>query len=449
MGDLALPAIGLQAADALGRGNSGSTREYEGQTKGWKVALSQGRLNAILGLASGIVLRDGADFDQQPDLLNCKNGVVELCTGELRPHDPALLFTKVAGADYVPGLIHGDWMKALAALPPEVADWMQIRVGQAATGHTPEDDIIPICQGSGKNGKSTLFTGVARALGDFYTLVSDRVLLANPGDHPTELMDLRGARFALIEETPEARKLDVQRMKKITGTAEITARRISQNPVTFTATHSLFVTSNHRPMVDQTDGGTWRRLALVRFPFTFRGQDADPGLRDRIKRNMNVRRAVLAWIVEGAKRWYANEQVIPSQPQQVAEDTAEWRSGSDLVLGYWQDRLTPDPGSHVMATDLYNDFTEWLERRNQREWADRTFAERFEEHEQTQEADVEKKRVRGPRDGLSRRSPGLITTVEDRYMAWLGLRFRTPADVQEQPSGQGGQALLALENLKR
>jgi DNA-directed RNA polymerase specialized sigma24 family protein len=135
------------------------------------------------------------------------------------------------------------------------------------------------------------------------------VLLANPGDHPTELMDLRGARFALIEETPEARKLDVQRMKKITGTAEITARRIAQNPVTFTATHSLFVTSNHRPMVDQTDGGTWRRLALVRFPFTFRGQSADPGLRDRIKRNMNVRRAVLAWIVEGAMRPNRNSAV--------------------------------------------------------------------------------------------------------------------------------------------
>jgi putative DNA primase/helicase len=228
-------------------------------------------------------------------------------------------------------------------------------------------------------------------------------------------------------------------MKKITGTTEITARYIAQNSVTFPATHSQFVTSNHRPMVDQTDHGTWRRLALVRFPFTFSGSAADPNLRDRIKRNTTVRQAVLAWIVEGAMRWYALGQATPEAPQQVLDDTDDWRSGSDLVLAYWRDRLTADRDSHVLATDLYADFSEWLQARGQREWADRTFVERFGEHEETERVAIERRRIR-PRGGLSRRSRHLQTAVEGQYTAWLGVRFRTPADVQEQPAVQGVQA---------
>jgi phage/plasmid-associated DNA primase len=197
-----------RVADALTRGEQSEARTLESEAKNWRSVCARSRLTAISALAAGILLEDGAEFDQQPDLLTVQNGVVDLRTGNLQPHDPDLLFTKVAGAEYVPGARHWDWGKALKALPPEVGDWMQVRIGQAATGHAPDDDIIPICQGGGKNGKSTLFTGVARALGDFHTMVSDRVLLANPGDHPTEMMELRGARFALIEETPEARKLD-------------------------------------------------------------------------------------------------------------------------------------------------------------------------------------------------------------------------------------------------
>ena len=84
----------------------------------------------------------------------------------------------------------------------------------------------------------------------------ERVLIANPSDHPTELMTLRGARFALIEETPEARHLSVKRLKDTVGTPTMTARLIGKNNVTWEATHSLFLTTNYTPRVDETDHGT-------------------------------------------------------------------------------------------------------------------------------------------------------------------------------------------------
>ena len=57
-------------------------------------------------------------FDGHPDLLNVRNGVVNLRDGTLRPHDPYLMLTKVTMVDYVAGATHPDWQQALAAYPP-------------------------------------------------------------------------------------------------------------------------------------------------------------------------------------------------------------------------------------------------------------------------------------------------------------------------------------------
>jgi hypothetical protein len=45
-------------------------------------------------------------------------------------------------------------------------------------------------------------------------------------------MDLKGARY-VMEETPEARRLNVARLKKTIGTPEFPARRLYKDPVVF------------------------------------------------------------------------------------------------------------------------------------------------------------------------------------------------------------------------
>ena len=105
--------------------------------------LSAGAIRAAADLAKGQLLIDGAEFDQQTDLLNVANGVINLRTGERRPHDPRLLFTKCAPTNYRPGAKHPDWDLALAALPDDVAEWIALRFGQAVTGHPTPDDMLP------------------------------------------------------------------------------------------------------------------------------------------------------------------------------------------------------------------------------------------------------------------------------------------------------------------
>ncbi len=79
----------------------------------------------------------------------------------------------------------------------------------------------------------------------------------------------------------------------------------------------MFITTNYLPRVDEFDWETWRRLAMVDFPFRYRkpheeletptDRAGDPGLRHRLRQGGGGRgrqEAVLAWLVEGAKQWY-------------------------------------------------------------------------------------------------------------------------------------------------
>lgn len=414
---------------------------------GWRAMLSASRERAVLGLARGIVERDAAAFDAQPDLLNTPSGVIDMETGDVLPHDPDLLMIKITGAQYRPGADHPDWDQALRALPDEVRDYLQVRLGQAITGHMTPDDILVVMHGGGDNGKSTLAEVNAAAVGDYFLMVSDRALMANPDAHPTELMDFKGARYAVLEETPEARRLNTQRLKRTIGTPRITARHIRQDSVTFPATHSLFINTNHKPNVEESDHGTWRRLALVTFPYRFRkpyealetpnDRHGDSGLRDRCKTNPEVWAAALAWMVDGARKWYAADKVMPEPPAVVLRDTRAWRGESDQVMAYINERIVFDPDRHVLSVELLDDFNAWLKMHGHVPWSDKTFIARLDGHDEVGAHKIERKKIRA-RNGLSR--PPVRGGDWDRktyaaatasvYAAWLGLRFAEDGDLE-------------------
>jgi putative DNA primase/helicase len=81
-------------------------------------------VSGALTLASteaGIVVTPD-DLDADPFLLNCTNGTLDLRTGELRPHDPADLITKMTNAAYDPGAAGAEFRAFLA-----VADQPRVR----------------------------------------------------------------------------------------------------------------------------------------------------------------------------------------------------------------------------------------------------------------------------------------------------------------------------------
>ena len=429
-----------RAVQRLERAKTDEERKTGEQVVGsWRGTLGKSRITAITTLAQGIatILTGPADLDAHPDLLNVGNGVVDLRTGLLSDHDPGLLLSLHTPVAYRPDATHPDWDAALAAVPADVRGWLQLRYGQGITGHMTPDDLLVVQDGGGENGKTTYAVAVRGALGDYYVAISHRALLGDPSQHPTELMSFRGARVALLEELPEERRLSVVRLKALIGTPTMKARLIRQDEVEWAASHTLFLNTNHLPVVDETDHGTWRRLARLRFPYVFRKpgepltnpQDrrGDPNLRQRLQEGRHGQHeAVLAWLVAGAVAWYAADRIMPPLPPRVVADTREWRGKSDLLLAYAAERLIFDLTAHVLAVELLADFNTWLTAHGHHEWSDRTLAGRLEEHGEFIAHNVTKKHIRA-NENLFRRTP-TISPPPGQYKAWLGVRFRQSHD---------------------
>lgn len=407
--------------------------------------LSASKIRAISYIVE-LRLTTDDQFDKHPHLLNVANGVVDLRTGVLGPHDPALMLTTLCPTNYLPDAKHPDWDHALEAVPDDAVDWMQVRFGQGITGHPPPDDKLLILNGGGANGKSCLIDGVRCCLGsDYVVVMPDRVLLARPGDHPTEMMSLRGARLALMEELPEGGHLNAKRVKDILGVGKITARYCGKDSVWWTPTHTPVVTSNYMPRVDESDTGTWRRLLMLTFPYTYLppgtppkapyDREGDPGLRERLRQGGEGRHeAVLAWLVEGAVRCYQDGQRMPDDPQSVQQATQRWRGNADLLLRYIRDRLVFDTEAQVMATELFEDFRQWLSASGHTPWSDQTFSARFSQHGEVLGNQVDHKRARqSDKIRLSRppRERELFPVVAEppaQFKAWVGVRFKTATD---------------------
>lgn len=433
------------------------------EVEGWRGLLSANRARTVLSLARGIVERKAADFDADPDLLNTPSGIVHLPSGDLMPHDPEALMTKITSGSYRPGFTHPDWDRALEVLPPDVMEWFAIRVGQSITGHTTPDGVVPIMKGGGENGKGLLMTdGVLPAFGGYAAPASPKLFASAKNEHSTERAELRGQRLVIAEELTEGKSIDVTSLKQIADVGEITARKTHKDNMRFTASHSIFATTNYTPVISETDHGTWRRLALVVFPYTFvkpgvpirdpeHERRGDPTLKARIKGNKDGQHdAAVTWAVEGARRWYENMDAIeravtageetPASvllpPPAVAEATLAWRKEADRILGFWEECLVVDPTAIVLASEVTEVFNEWLTANGHAPWAKETFRPRFADHATTKanRAVFKRKAHSGP---LAAHVHRRVSTnpfaaapkaLPARIDAWAGFRFRTDGD---------------------
>lgn len=392
--------------------------------------LGKPKIRAIAELLRGLLEIDPAEFDMHHDLLNTTNGTIHLPTGTLRPHNPADLLTKTTNAPYRPGYTHPDWTMALAALPVEVHAWLQVRVGQSVTGYPPTDDKMLFHQGGGSNGKSAVLNGCMATLGGYASIIPEKVLLASPGEHTTELTTLKGVRFAVIEELPEG-PLNAKRIKDTVGTPLMTARRIRQDSITWEATHGLHISTNPTPRVRDTDWAVWRRMVLLQYPYTFISPDkepqhpseriGDPGLRDRLRTDPEVQAAILAWMVAGAVAWYAAGKTMPPEPEAVTAATTAWRDGQDLIGTWFAEHIEFDATAVISSKELLEDFTSWATGTGHAPWSDQTFTERFAKHPSIEGKDVKKVRRTNP-SNLSRRMD--LTPMQfGKVTVWTGLKF--------------------------
>ncbi len=311
----------------------------------------------------------GQEWDADPWLLGCPNGVIDLKTGMFRPGRQS---------DYIKTICPTPWMGIDAPAPTwerfiseifagkkELAAYIRRLLGYSITGVTCED-IFPIFWGKGRNGKGTMLETLQFVLGPMAKPVKSELLLdqtkIRPSNTPDpDLMSLRGLRIAWASETSEGRKLSEGKAKFLAGSDTITARPLyGKREIYFRPTHNVFLLTNHKPKADPNDYALWDRIHLVPFTMSFidnpgsaTERKKDPDLKARLLAEAS---GILAWLVRGCLEWQ-KERLSP--PEIVRKATAEYREGEDDIGKFIGECCLVDGRVRVKAGKLYEAYEAW------------------------------------------------------------------------------------------
>lgn len=393
-------------------------------------------LRAILTHIEAYVSVPASAFDADPALVCTPTGVVDLRTGELRPHDARYRMMQQTAAPYVPGATHEAWTKALEALDVTERAWLQRWIGCGLTGYQPDDNgaATPILTGGGSNGKSVIMTGIARAFGGYAHMGAHALLTPDGGkDLLRAAACLRGVRLCYVEELPDG-ILNGNAVKQMSATPTVKGEFKFRDEFEFTATHSLMVSANVMPRLDEGTDAVVRRLAVLPFRYRYvpnptrRGDKlADAGLL-RALETREAQAAILAWAVDGARAYFAaGQHVLPAtEDMQAAKDS--WLGNIDTLAGFFTDMLVADEDAMIPWTHLYAAFADWQRENGGKAWNKATFKNRVVSHRLFADMTDGKLRTTGMSlygDGIG---GGPATPTGGRVAGLRGVRFRRPSD---------------------
>ena len=313
------------------------------------------------------------DLDADPFALNTPAGIVDLRTGVLHPSDPAAFCTKVTavGACDDGAELWRGFLDTICCGDAGLVDYLQTVAGMAALGQVFTETLL-LATGDGGNGKSTFFNTLARVLGDYATSVRPALLLTGNANNGAELAALRGVRLALAAETEEGQRLDGAAVKGLVSTDRVAANPKYKDPFSFTPSHTLVLYTNFLPRVGSSDRGTWSRLTVL--PFNAHLRDTAGERKDYAEILFTqAGGAVLAWMIEGARRFIANGYKL-TPPTVVREALADYRKSNDWLGAFMEECCDLGENFAASSKELYQRYTAYCQvsgdyRRDSRDFA--------------------------------------------------------------------------------
>lgn len=311
---------------------------------------------------SGKLNAEEKDFNAHPMLLNAPNGVVNLATGQLEPHDPSLLLSLRTRVEFDAAARAPRWLRFLEEVVPdlEMRNYLQRIVGYTITGSTDEQAMF-VHHGVTKNGKSVFLKVMEAMLGDYSQVVPPTTLLTKRNEqHPAEIARMKGKRMLQMSETPNGARLDEALIKRLTGQESISGRLMNENWSEFRIDGKIHLVTNHLPHIG-SDPATHRRLHTFNWSVTVPEDRRDAGLADRMIANELP--GVLNWAVQGALEWQKHRLSPPAAAQMDADDYFS----SEDEFGEWLEERTMKSSSAWTKTDrLYLNYNEWCKSMNQK-----------------------------------------------------------------------------------
>jgi P4 family phage/plasmid primase-like protien len=331
------------------------------ELKNWKKkSLSHHSIRAALILAQAreelAVTID--QLDKNKFLFAVANGCVDPRTGELTEHDPNNLVTRYCPIEYIPGFRDDRWEGLLNHLSDndrEMLACLQRAAGVSMTSDTRDQKIF-ILSGPGGTGKSTFIDGLGRVLNSYVKKVPfDLFLTKNSDRKPWVLADCAKTRMVVSEESDEGSRMASSIIKELTGGTTISVEPKGKQPFEYKPGFKLWMVTNDLPHLSDMDSGMWRRLMVFRFDKLPTKRDVT--LKTYIEENDNAAKAILAWMIEGAKAWHQAGEV--GTCHHVEESLRQYRSDENPIRPFMDAALFLDENGQITNAELWTLYRQW------------------------------------------------------------------------------------------
>ena len=315
-------------------------------------------------------------LDMNPYLLCFKNGVIDFSQQTFRRGNPEDYLSKCTNISYKPLDSHDSPVKGeiedfMHKLFPngELHKYMWDHLASCLLG-TCEAQTINMYIGVGQNGKSVLVNLMEQVLGEYkgdvpLTLITQQ--RTKIGGLAPELVQLKGTRYAVIQEPSKGDKINEGIMKQLTGGDPVQARAPYMTQImTYVPQFKLVLCTNELMEIKSQDHGTWRRIRVVGFEslFTENPRDDDPQKPFQFKLDTSIKEKFAFW-----KEAFASMLVNHAfktkgkvcDCARVLEASNKYKESQDVVAAFIAEKISREPTRCVRKDDIAEVFKDWYE----------------------------------------------------------------------------------------
>ena len=313
-------------------------------------------------------------LDTNTEIICFKNGVLDIAAKEFREGRPDDYLSLCTKTNYIPFdplnidqvRIKGEIIQFFEQLfpNPNVNKYMWEHLASVLRGDNT-NQTFNIYTGSGRNGKSKLVELMSMVLGNYKGSVPLALITQKRGSIggvSPEIAQLKGLRYAVMQEPSKATKLNEGIMKELTGGDPIQGRALFKDTVTFIPQFSLAVCTNHLFDITSSDDGTWRRIRVCDFISRFVDNPSENPEDYEFQVDRNIDKKFGEWVqvftAMLVNKLFETNGLVADCPEVMAS-SQNYKAQQDYFTGFMKERIVPLEAGRIRKTDVLHEFQEW------------------------------------------------------------------------------------------
>lgn len=308
-------------------------------------------------------------LDSKNHLMCFTNGVVDFSTNTFRNGIPEDYMFKCTKIPYIPledanPVIVQEVTTFMEQLFPdeELRNYMWDHAASVLIGKN-SNQTFNIYIGGGRNGKSKFVELMTSILGDYKATVPITLITCkrtSVGSVSPEVANLKGIRYAVMQESSVHDKINEGPMKELTGGDAIQCRALYKAPITFIPQFKLVMATNNLPDMDGKDEGTWRRIRACEFKSYFTETPTTSKYQYQVDKNLDEKfeswkPVFMSMLV---KRAFITKGNV-TDCKMVMVSSEKYRKDQDYLSCFIKDCIVVNASGFILSKDVVSKFEEW------------------------------------------------------------------------------------------